>query len=503
MGTQHNQQRNPLFAWIIALALVGGGCGAAVDAAAPARSETASGDTRPPAPGGGLPGSSTSPAGPGASGPTSGAGGSTSAGASAPLPSPSDPGSSPSPTAPSTGAAGASGSAPPPSSTTPPMGTPPVSLPPPSNQPQSGLLTAGTWDDNLNFDFFQKYHRRMTALQTPGLLDAPISDRLMVMVTDAAGAALAGARVSVISAGKEIAHTQTGADGRALFFPNWGGADAAASIEIVAEANTIRKSITATVGTPLVTLPLGTTSAPVAALDAAIVIDTTGSMGDEINYLTAELLNISTAIKELYPNVSQRWAFVAYKDYQDEYVTKRFDFVSDAASFKNSFATLGAGGGGDFEEAPERGLADMNTLAWRDGAVARVAFWVGDAPHHNQHAVDVLSALRDAKGKGIHVYPVSASGTDDRLEFSMRVGAMITGGRYIFLSNDSGIGGDHKEPNIPCYRVTTLQKAMLRMIQIELTGKQVEPSAADVLRTGGNPRDGRCKLSDGQEVEVL
>ena len=226
-------------------------------------------------------------------------------------------------------------------------------------------------------------------------------------------------------------------------------------------------------------------------------------MGDEISYLTAELVHISAAIKERYPAVSQRWAFVAYNDYADHYVTRKSDFVDDINGFRASFGTLTAGGGGDYEEAPERGLADMNTLAWRDGAVARVAFWIGDAPHHNERAPEVLTALRAAKAKGIHVYPVSASGVDDRLEFSMRLGALITGGRYLFLTDDSGIGGAHKEPTIPCYRVTTLHKAMLRMLQMELTGAPVEPTATDVLRTGGNPQDGRCKLSNGQQVQVL
>jgi hypothetical protein len=481
MRSHNHPQNHGRLVWIVALALAGVACDSAMKEAAPSSpggDPSASG----PSPGSGSPGGSSAPTG--SPGPGVGA---------------ADPGvSTPSPATTTAPAGGASpGAAPPPSTSPPPV------VPPGGNLPQSRLLTAGTWDDNLNFDFFQKYHQRMTAAQTPGLLAAPISDRLLVLVTDTAGAPLAGARVAVLNAGQEIAHTQTGADGRALFFPNWAGTSAAASLDVVAEAAGIRKSMPAKVGDALVTLALGGVAAPVSGLDAAIVIDTTGSMGDEISYLTSELLNISNALRELYPAVSQRWAFVAYKDYQDVYVSRRFDFVTDAAAFKNSFAALSAGGGGDFEEAPERGLADMNTLSWRDGAVARVAFWVGDAPHHNEHAVDVLSALRDAKAKGIHLYPISASGTDDRLEFSMRVGAMITGGRYLFLTNDSGIGGTHKEPNIPCYRVTTLQKAMLRMLQMELTGTTVEPAAADVLRTGGSPSDGRCKLSDGQEVEVL
>lgn len=373
---------------------------------------------------------------------------------------------------------------------------------PAPGRPQTGLLTAGTWDDNLNFDFFRQYHQRLRATQSPGLLDAPVSDRLLVLVTDAGGAPMAGARVAVKSAGQEMASTQTGADGRALFFPSWYGTAVGAELEVIAEAGSVRNSLPARVGDALVTLPLGGSPSPVTGLDAAIIIDTTGSMGDEHRYLSDELLNISASIKERFPTVSQRWAFVAYRDYQDEYVTRKLDFT-DVSSFKSYFATLAAGGGGDFEEAPERGLAEMNNLGWREGAVARVAFWVGDAPHHNERAAEVMAALRIAKGKGIHIYPISASGTDERLEFSMRLGAMITGGRYLFLTDDSGIGGAHKEPTVPCYRVTTLQKAILRMLQMELTGGPVEPSAADVLRTGGNPSDGQCSLTDGQRVQVL
>jgi hypothetical protein len=379
-----------------------------------------------------------------------------------------------------------------------------VTPPPPVNPPvQSGLLTAGSWDDNLNYDFFKRYTQQLSNLQQAGLPGATVNDRLVVLVTDSAGAPVPGARVTVSSNQVMVARTQTGADGRALFFPNWMGASQGATLEVVAEAGGVSRIATAKTGDATLTLPLSSSAAGMTGLDVAIMIDTTGSMGDEIAYLQAELLNISTAIADKYPNINQRWAFVAYRDYQDDYVTRAFDFTTDLAAFKASFAKLGAGGGGDYEEAPERGLRDLNQLTWRDGAVARVAFWVGDAPHHNQYASEVLAGIRDLKTRGVHIYPVSASGTSELLEYTMRLGAMVTGGRYLFLTNDSGIGNSHKEPTIPCYLVTTLQKAMQRMIQMELTGTRIEPAASEVIRTGGNPKDGRCELNGGEVVQVL
>jgi hypothetical protein len=41
------------------------------------------------------------------------------------------------------------------------------------------------------------------------------------------------------------------------------------------------------------------------------------------------------------------------------------------------------------------------------------------------------------------------------------------------------------------------------MIDMELTGTDVQPAAGDILRTSGNPVDGRCTLTSGQQVSVL
>ena len=296
---------------------------------------------------------------------------------------------------------------------------------------QASTLTAGTWDDNRNFERFEKYRKKLKDQQLHGMLPSTDEEH-----TDAQ---------------KAFAQPQ-----------------------------------------------------PREKLDVSLVIDTTGSMGDEIRYLQTEFLALSSAIEEKYPNAEQRWSLVAYRDMGDQYVTRVFDFSDDVMSFREKLSEQSAGGGGDFPEAPDAALAEMAKLSWRnEDNVARLAFLVADAPHHDNKAEDMLKAIRGARELGVHLYPVASSGVDELTEVSMRSAAQLTGGRYLFLTDDSGVGGEHKEPTIPCYFVTKLDKAILRMVNIEISGVYAEPAEDDIIRTGGNPEDGSCKLESGEVVEVF
>ena len=236
-------------------------------------------------------------------------------------------------------------------------------------------------------------------------------------------------------------------------------------------------------------------------LDIALVIDTTGSMGDEITYLQTELIAISSEIKAAYPNAQQRWALVAYRDQGDAYVVQTTDFGSDLSAYNGKLGTLSAGGGGDLPEAPDVALGEMIALEWRaEPDVARLVFWVADAPHHDEYADTLAESIREARELGIHIYPVASSGINELTELTMRSSAQLTGGRYLFLTDDSGVGGSHKEPTIPCYFVTRLDRAIVRMVDIEMSGEYHEPAEADIVRTGGDPEDGACKLASGDEV---
>jgi len=291
---------------------------------------------------------------------------------------------------------------------------------------QSGQLTAGAWDDNRNYEFFQTYLDEQDVL--PG---APQFD----------------------DAERDAAHER--------------------SLEEAGSRDT---------------------------LDVALVIDTTGSMSDELQYLAVEFDALASRIDQAYPTAEQRWSLTVYRDHGDAYVVDTTDFTADLGAFQDALASKQASGGGDYPEAPDEALTAANGLSWRQGSTARLMFWLADAPHHGPDAPVMADALRTAAKQDIHIYPIAASGVDELTELTMRSAAQLTLGRYLFLTDDSGIGNSHKEPTIPCYYVTRLDQAILRMVDIEMTGLYREPSTAEVIRTGGDPTDGLCQLEDGQEL---
>jgi hypothetical protein len=374
--------------------------------------------------------------------------------------------------------------------------------------PQSGLLTAGTWDDNQNFTFFRDY---LSLRQLSGVLAIDREDALLVEVKDSAGNPLPGATVRLLAGQDKKFEAQVAAEGRIALFPTWDGAAAGASLTIEASFGdkTASHAVTALdymKAEKKVTITLdGTTGAPITTLDLAFFIDTTGSMGDELAYLQAEVADIATGVAAAYPNVSIRFALVTYKDYADIYVTRTFDFGS-LADMKAKLAAESAGGGGDTPEAVEKGLQALTALSWQ--SASRVAFWTADAPYHPGTESTVITSLHKTRELSIHMYPIAASGTDDLAEAMLRDAAEVTAGRYLFLTDDSGIGNAHQEPHIPCYYVTRLDQAMQRMLRIELSGKYEEPQSTEIIRTGGNPSlatgsTGQCQLQSGATTTTV
>jgi hypothetical protein len=229
------------------------------------------------------------------------------------------------------------------------------------------------------------------------------------------------------------------------------------------------------------------------ALDLSFVVDVTGSMGDELAYINAELGHIVGAVKDRYGDVTQRWSLIVYRDEGDEYVTKGINFTGDLDEFKVFLAAQQAGGGGDMPEAMHTALEEADSrLQWGDATTAKVMFLIADAPPHVQHVPATMAALDELTAKGVHVYPVASSGVDPLAEKIMRYGAVSSRGEYLFLTDDSGVGAPHAEPHVPCYAVRKLADVMIETLVAEIQGARVSPDPATIIRTVGNPVDGMC-----------
>ncbi|WP_407457590.1 vWA domain-containing protein [Fibrobacter sp.] len=204
-----------------------------------------------------------------------------------------------------------------------------------------------------------------------------------------------------------------------------------------------------------------------AKADIAFIVDATGSMGDEIRFLQSDLKYIiDHAHSET--NVALRTAVEFYRDEDDEYVIQGKDFSTDVANTQTFIDEQVASGGGDYPEAVHTALeSSLQNFSWNESARARIAFLILDAPAHHQD--DVIESLQKSitlyAKHGIKLIPVAASGVDKDTESMLRFFEIITGGTYVFLTDDSGIGYSHIEASVGDHEVEKLADLMIRLIK--------------------------------------
>ncbi len=203
-------------------------------------------------------------------------------------------------------------------------------------------------------------------------------------------------------------------------------------------------------------------------LDLMFVVDTTGSMTDELSYLQAELGDVISRLEdEVVGNAELRLSVNFYRDHGDEFVVRSFPFTTDVSLALSQLEEQGLGDGGDFPEAVEEALADaIFEHEWSADARARLLFLILDAPPHDTAAVraSLDESIRAAAERGIRVIPVAASGIDKDTEFLLRHIDIATGSTYVFLTDHSGIGNEHLEPTVGEYTVEYFNDLLVRLI---------------------------------------
>ncbi|MGN0687088.1 MAG: hypothetical protein ACI4KA_03160 [Oscillospiraceae bacterium] len=330
--------------------------------------------------------------------------------------------------------------------------------------PEAGLLTGGEWRDNDHWnDWVSLYQSHPEWNYYHDIWKVAFTNRHEVIVT-AGGVPVEGVVVKQSDGAVNSAVTDN--RGRAyLYFENSNGDT---ECEITAEYGGVSKSITADLkGDSSLTIDLGEIQQNrKKSLDLMLMIDTTGSMCDELIYLQTELDDVIKRVKNDNPNLDIRVSVNFYRDEQDEYVIRSFDFTNNITDALNDLAQQYADGGGDFPEAVHTALNNaLNEHSWAEDST-KLMFLVLDAPPHEdlQVVAEVNKHIAQAAENGIRIIPVASSGIDKSTEYLLRTMAFMTGGTYTFLTNDSGIGGDHIEPTIGDYQVESLNDMMVRIV---------------------------------------
>ena len=369
----------------------------------------------------------------------------------------------------------------------------------PNNAMQSGLLTAGSFDDVANYgeyaSFIERHRHQMTTRQLP--LNAN-SYPTVITVTDGQNRPVGDIRCVVKAApiGQQqreqtLLDTCTGSDGRVLLFTDTSRFRYPQSPRpkvrlqlfrngnsepIVDDVRHVDSRWDITVNQVESCLPT--------QLDLALVVDTTGSMGDELSYLKAEIDSIVASVHRMFPNVDQRYSLITYRDNGDEYVTRNYDFTSSLDEFRRTLDKQTAQGGGDFPEAMDVALTSAEQLSWRQQNTARVMFLVGDAPPRQGNVGTTMSAIQSLRQKGIRMFPIGASGVDTNAQIVMRTASLLTMGQYLFLTDHSGVGNPHATPEVSRFAVERLDRLMIRMIASELAGKRLVPDEVIAIEQG-------------------
>jgi hypothetical protein len=253
-------------------------------------------------------------------------------------------------------------------------------------------------------------------------------------------------------------------------------------------------------------------------VDIAFVVDATGSMDDEIEFLKLELEDVIRHTMEKYKSLSLRASSVFYRDTRDEYLTRKVAFNDDLLKALNFIKLQRALGGGDTPEAVDEALSvALDSLQWNKNTRTKLLFLILDAPPHNEARARIQQLTLKAAAMGIRIVPIACSGTDKSTEFLLRSMALATNGTYTFLTNHSGIGNEHIEPTTDKYEVELLNNLLQRVIGQFLYAKDCNKDETDLqqqpdarqpenilsVKLYPNPTNGRFTIESNKDIKEI
>ncbi len=355
-------------------------------------------------------------------------------------------------------------------------------IPPPAGKDRpapsgpSGLK-AGFADDNRQYNYFIDFLEKFRSRAKHFPID--VSERIVLRVTDKNTKPVINAKVDVYGGKKLLASGRTYSDGSFLFFPSEYSMGVN-SFEAVVEFNQLkRKTDFFRSGSRDVSIRLDSARyAPSRIpIDILFILDTTGSMGEEIERLRRMIELIYLNLSSLPTNPRVRFGLVLYRDRRDEYVTRVVPLTGNLDEFQNELEEVQAGGGGDLPEDLQSALQDsMKKIHWNDNGI-RLSFIITDAPPHLDYGQEYTyrEAVKEAREKGIKVFSVGTGGLDINGEYVLRQISQYTAGKYIFLTyGEKGEAKGGREGSVSHhtganYQTDKLESIIIRFAREELS----------------------------------
>lgn len=357
---------------------------------------------------------------------------------------------------------------------------------PAASVPSASGLKAGFSDDNAQFGYFVDFLKKYGDV-THFAYD--ISERITLRVVDSAGKPVANARVVVKAGAKQLAGGLTHSDGVYRVYPAALGTDAKMYDVGVDYGSLSARTRVDRAGARQVEIRLpGARNIPdPLPLDVLFVMDTTGSMGEEIARLKTTIEIIHANLSALKPRPLLRFGFVLYKDRGDEYITRIEPFTADLDRFQAALRPVTASGGGDGPEDLESALDDaVNAMDWnKDGL--RLAFVITDAEAHLDYNREYtyIHAATDARDKAIKMYTIGTGGLPLEGEYLLRQVSQLSDARYIFLTYgergemEGGKEGSVSHHTGSNYQTDKLEAIIIRFVKEEVSNLSDTPLKSD------------------------
>lgn len=368
-----------------------------------------------------------------------------------------------------------------------------------ASQESAGVRT-GEWDDNANF---REFGRWLVTEKNRGASKIDVSVRRFLVVRDAAGKPVPSCNVAVKDSSGQTKTFLTTSSGRALLFPK---AEGLRGEDLTATANcqdvVVSQTFRAAAGDGIVdlTLPKNRVLPEAQTIDVAFVLDTTGSMSEEINALRDTLEKVASSLSSV--GIRPRVGLVEYRDRGDAFVTRTHQMTTDVGGLQARITALEANGGGDKpEHVNEAVRSAVRTLKFKPESVARLIFLIGDAPPHLDYDNDegYVKAMQEANHSGIQIFSIAASGMDDLGQVVFRQLSQYTGGTHMFVlrggAGPQSVGGG--DPRSSCggthtdYSSGNLDALILSKVRSAIALKDGSP-----LRIAGLHQDEKDRPCD-------